>query len=293
MEDDSIRGEITPQVTKEDINQTKKVRKRKNKGKTDTSIEHPNIDHPNVLDTSQLEGETHERVEQLQPVQPVQPVQQVPVTPAASLTDLIQVPDGQGGYRTVRLIKRPVVQPTVWFPISSAPPWWSVQANINVLYWLMIVAAFVLRFWRIDLPKYVVFDEVHFGKFASYYLSNSFFFDVHPPLGKLVFAFIGYCNNFNGSFLFTTIGEEFPSEVPYVLMRGASALCGSLLIPSIYEIMIQLGFTHRGALLACFFTLFDNSLQTQSRVIMLDSFVVLFTYMSIMGYLKVYHYRSQ
>ncbi|KAK3753815.1 hypothetical protein QZH41_018466 [Actinostola sp. cb2023] len=35
------------------------------------------------------------------------------------------------------------------------------------------------------------FDEVHFGKFTNFFMQNKFFFDVHPPLGKLLFALTG------------------------------------------------------------------------------------------------------
>ncbi len=59
---------------------------------------------------------------------------------------------------------------------------------------LAIVAALAIltRVWNIHHPGQVVFDEVHFGKFASYYLTRTYFFDVHPPLGKMLLAAVGY-----------------------------------------------------------------------------------------------------
>ena len=35
------------------------------------------------------------------------------------------------------------------------------------------------------------FDEVHFGQFTNMFMKNQFFYDVNPPLGKLLFALAG------------------------------------------------------------------------------------------------------
>ncbi len=51
---------------------------------------------------------------------------------------------------------------------------------------------YAFRYWRLCFSL-VRFDEVHFGKFASYYLTQTYFFDVHPPLGKMAFAAVGRC----------------------------------------------------------------------------------------------------
>ena len=53
---------------------------------------------------------------------------------------------------------------------------------------LLTLVALIVRFYHIERPSSVVFDEVHFGGFASKYLSRKFFMDVHPPLAKLLFA---------------------------------------------------------------------------------------------------------
>jgi hypothetical protein len=41
------------------------------------------------------------------------------------------------------------------------------------------------RFYKVQEPDHVCWDETHFGKMGSWYINRTFFFDVHPPLGKV------------------------------------------------------------------------------------------------------------
>ncbi|HIQ56657.1 TPA: phospholipid carrier-dependent glycosyltransferase [Candidatus Gracilibacteria bacterium] len=51
---------------------------------------------------------------------------------------------------------------------------------------LFLLLGIFTRFAFIDNPKEVVFDEFHFFHFVSEYEEGEYFFDIHPPLGKLV-----------------------------------------------------------------------------------------------------------
>ena len=72
------------------------------------------------------------------------------------------------------------------------------------LLWLIVFAAFLTRFWRLWAPNQVVFDELHFGSFASRYFTGEYFFDIHPPLGKMLIALAAWIGGFEPGFALRT-----------------------------------------------------------------------------------------
>jgi len=97
--------------------------------------------------------------------------------------------------------------------------WWTTRLGHAVVLVLLAAVGCATRAHRLSDPGSVVFDEVHFGGQAAHYLTRTFFFDVHPPLGKLLFAAVGYLAGFDGSFRFEAIGLPYPPGVPYTAMR--------------------------------------------------------------------------
>lgn len=157
---------------------------------------------------------------------------------------------------------------------------------------IITILAFLTRFWGISHPNQVVFDEVHFGKFASFYLQRTYFFDVHPPLGKLLFALMGWFVGYDGHYLFENIGESYiDNHVPYVAFRAMPALLGSLTVSTVFMIMWESGYSLPACILSAGLVLFDNAHIGQTRLILLDATLVFAMAVSMLAYVRFYKQR--
>ncbi|KAF5372032.1 hypothetical protein D9615_008125 [Tricholomella constricta] len=148
------------------------------------------------------------------------------------------------------------------------------------LLFLVVLVAAGVRLFRLSKPNSVVFDEVHFGKFASKYIKTQYFVDVHPPLAKLLITLAAFVFGYDGQFDFKDIGKIY-ERVPYVAMRMVPAALGVATVPLAYLTLRALDCRATTALLASLFITFENGLVTQSRHILLDSPLIFFTALTV------------
>ncbi|KAI1637370.1 dolichyl-phosphate-mannose-proteinmannosyltransferase [Biscogniauxia mediterranea] len=168
------------------------------------------------------------------------------------------------------------------------------ELNYRIAFVVITVLAFISRFWGISHPNEVVFDEVHFGKFASYYLEHTYFFDVHPPFGKLLFALMGWLVGYDGHFHFENIGDSYiANKVPYVAFRAMPALLGSLTVSVVFLIMWESAYSLPACIVAAGLVLLDNAHIGQTRLILLDATLVLAMACSLLCYIKFYKLRHE
>ncbi|HTP56999.1 MAG TPA: phospholipid carrier-dependent glycosyltransferase [Candidatus Paceibacterota bacterium] len=135
------------------------------------------------------------------------------------------------------------------------------------------------------VPNSAVFDEVHFGKFLSAYFTHQYYFDIHPPLGKLILAGWGWLWHYQPGFSFANIGDVYPDKL-YMALRFLPSLAGALLPLVVYGVARRLGMRWPAAAFAGVCVALDNALLTQSRFILLDPFLLLFGFGGFYCYLR-------
>ena len=152
---------------------------------------------------------------------------------------------------------------------------------------LVTLLAIYTRFTKLGTPNKVVFDEVHFGKFASYYLERTYFFDLHPPFAKLLIAFVGWLIGYDGKFKFEAIGDSYiENNVPYIAYRSLLAIQGAAIVPIMFLTMKTLGFSVAACLFSSIIVCFDNAQVTDSRLILLYATLNLSFSYTIFSYYK-------
>lgn len=151
-------------------------------------------------------------------------------------------------------------------PAATTPPAVPVAARhgrwVGVLVPLLLVlVAGALRFWDLDHPGRIYFDETYYANDAEAMLRRGVEedFAVHPPLGKwLIAAGIAAAG-------FDTLG-----------WRLASAAAGTVTVLVTYLLGLRL-FRRRGvAALAAFLLSIDGLAFTMSRIAMLDAILAMF-----------------
>ncbi|XP_043793146.1 protein O-mannosyl-transferase 2 isoform X3 [Apis laboriosa] len=126
--------------------------------------------------------------------------------------------------------------------------WW-------LLFGIIIILTAGTRFYKVTEPQHVCWDETHFGKMGSWYINRTFFFDVHPPLGKMLIALSGYVTGYDGTFPFEKPGDKF-ENVKYVGMRIFCTFLGATIVPLSYLIIWDLTKSIQAATFSALFILF-------------------------------------
>ncbi|MDO9353822.1 MAG: phospholipid carrier-dependent glycosyltransferase [Solirubrobacteraceae bacterium] len=150
---------------------------------------------------------------------------------------------------------------------------------------LTLVAA-ITRFAFLYNPRAIVFDEVYFREYALHYKAGTYYFDLHPPLGKLL---LGAWAAIAG------VDADAMGKDPAVVMRVLPAFAGTLLIVVIYLLIRKLSKSRKIATLAAALVLLDTAILVESRLIVMDSMLLLFGITAVYAALKAREYtgRSQ
>ena len=140
-----------------------------------------------------------------------------------------------------------------------------------------------MRLWRFEYPDSVIFDEVYFGNFTNWYIKQSYFFDIHPPLGKLIMAGIAKATQYDGSIVFAKQNYENykENEINYVSLRLTPIVFQSFCFPLLYSALRLLMFPRYTCFAGAFILIFDTSIITEGKFILSDGMLHFFSCLSI------------
>jgi len=121
-------------------------------------------------------------------------------------------------------------------------------------------------------PTLPAADEFHFGRFTNQYHAGTYLFDIHPPLGKLVFYYVSRLAGYNHEDCgYANIQDQYAPQCQYYILRAIAAFFGTITAPAIFGVLRNFGGSVRAGLVAALLFTFDGLNTSESRLVLIDS----------------------
>lgn len=179
----------------------------------------------------------------------------------------------------------------IFFQAKSQTTW-----DDQKVFWLKLITimAFATRFFKIYWPAHTVFDELHHGKFITWYVRREYYLDVHPPLGRLLFAAVAELFGYDGSFDFEKHDHDFNGSLfPHVAIRSLSGILGVVTSALTYSILVEMKYSLQACIIGASLVVFDNSLTIISRIFILESQLICYMVFTCFCWVRFRSYNSQ
>lgn len=167
--------------------------------------------------------------------------------------------------------------PAASAPAAVAARVFRARSILHPEFFVLAALSAVAHWWRLFVPRAVLFDEAHYKRFASHYFDGTFYYDVHPPLANLLYA--GVAKAF-GLSIDTLRGAD-----PAVQLRVLPAMLGTLIVPLAYILLRQLNGTRRIAAIGAFALLCENALLVDTRLALIEPLLIGFGLIAIVSFL--------
>ena len=151
----------------------------------------------------------------------------------------------------------------------------------------LLALAFCTRFYRIDHPGGIVFDELHFGKFTMWQMNRWFYFDIHPPFAKLTLSFFALLWGYDQSLCDyeppSGASRMYAPDCEYWKLRAIVAAFSVGACVLMYPIARRLGATPAGAALASALEAFNVMHNVEGRLVLLNSQLLFWSNACLLG----------
>ncbi len=158
------------------------------------------------------------------------------------------------------------------------------QKNILLILALLLVSI-LLRFPALNHPDEPIFDERIYSAFTLLSAGGNVYFDIHPPLARIMMTEIFLTQDLSPYALaFTRAVAETKTflDFPYIPLRTATAILGAIIPLVLFALARTLGASRTVAGLIGLFVALEPALIVYSRTILPDSLMILLEFSALL-----------